>query len=41
MKVAVIVDGRVRTYDMGGTNTTLEMADAIASALPESVMAIE
>jgi 3-isopropylmalate dehydrogenase len=38
---AVILEGRVRTYDMGGTNTTLDMANAIASALPESVLAIE
>jgi isocitrate dehydrogenase (NAD+) len=27
---SVIEDGRVRTYDMGGTNTTLEMGEAIA-----------
>jgi 3-isopropylmalate dehydrogenase len=38
---AVLTDGRVRTYDMGGTNTTLEMASAVAAALPESAMAIE
>jgi 3-isopropylmalate dehydrogenase len=28
---AVIAEGRVRTYDMGGTNTTLELAKAIAA----------
>jgi 3-isopropylmalate dehydrogenase len=29
----VIKEGKVRTYDMGGTNTTLEMAQAIANTL--------
>jgi len=29
----VIREGRVRTYDMGGSNTTLEMAQAIAAKL--------
>jgi isocitrate/isopropylmalate dehydrogenase len=29
----VIAEGRVRTYDMGGTSTTLEMAKAVASKL--------
>lgn len=29
----VIQAGKVRTYDMGGTNSTLEMAEAIAKAL--------
>lgn len=29
----VIAEGRVRTYDMGGTNTTLEMAEAVARAV--------
>lgn len=29
----VIKDGQVRTYDMGGSNTTLEMAEAIAAKL--------
>lgn len=29
----VIAEGRVRTYDMGGTHTTLEMAEAVARAL--------
>jgi 3-isopropylmalate dehydrogenase len=30
---AVIRDGKVRTYDMGGTSTTLEMAEAVARAV--------
>jgi 3-isopropylmalate dehydrogenase len=29
----VIKEGRVRTYDLGGSNTTLEMAAAIATRL--------
>jgi len=29
----VIAEGKVRTYDMGGKNTTLEMAEAIANQL--------
>jgi isocitrate/isopropylmalate dehydrogenase len=29
----VIAEGKVRTYDMGGTNTTLEMAEEIANQL--------
>jgi 3-isopropylmalate dehydrogenase len=29
----VIADGKVRTYDMGGSASTLEMAEAIAAAL--------
>jgi isocitrate/isopropylmalate dehydrogenase len=29
----VIADGKVRTYDMGGSATTLEMAEAVAAAL--------
>ena len=29
----VIRDGKVRTYDMGGTSTTLEMAEAVARAV--------
>jgi len=29
----VIKDGKVRTYDMGGSNTTMEMAEAVAGAL--------
>ncbi|MEK7249858.1 MAG: isocitrate/isopropylmalate family dehydrogenase, partial [Bacteroidota bacterium] len=28
---SVIKEGKVRTYDMGGTNSTLDMARAIAS----------
>jgi isocitrate dehydrogenase (NAD+) len=30
---AVIAEGAVRTYDMGGTDTTMEMAEAVASKL--------
>ena len=30
---AVIAEGVVRTYDMGGSNTTTEMAEAIAAKL--------
>ncbi len=30
---AVIAEGKVRTYDMGGTNSTLEMAKAVAEKL--------
>lgn len=30
---AVIAEGRVRTYDMGGQNTTMEMAEAVAAHL--------
>jgi 3-isopropylmalate dehydrogenase len=30
---AVIRDGKVRTYDMGGTSTTLQMGEAVARAL--------
>ena len=30
---AVIAEGKVRTYDMGGTSKTLEMAQAIAAKL--------
>jgi 3-isopropylmalate dehydrogenase len=30
---AVICDGKARTYDMGGTSTTLEVAEAVARAL--------
>jgi isocitrate/isopropylmalate dehydrogenase len=30
---AVIAEGAVRTYDMGGANTTMEMAEAVASKL--------
>ena len=30
---AVIREGLVRTYDMGGTHTTLQMGEAIAAKL--------
>jgi isocitrate dehydrogenase (NAD+) len=30
---AIIKEGKVRTYDMGGSNKTLEMAEAIAAKL--------
>ena len=30
---AVIREGKVRTYDMGGTDTTLELAEAVAARL--------
>jgi len=30
---AIIKEGKVRTYDMGGENKTLEMAEAIAKKL--------
>ncbi len=33
----VIEEGRVRTYDMGGTASTLDMARAVAAALPVAV----
>jgi len=29
----VIAEGRVRTYDMGGSNSSLEVAEAIAEKL--------
>ncbi len=32
---SVIKEGKVRTYDMGGTSSTLEMAKAIAQHLPD------
>lgn len=32
----VIREGRIRTYDMGGTSTTTEMADAVAKAAKEA-----
>ncbi|MEM3527934.1 MAG: isocitrate/isopropylmalate family dehydrogenase, partial [Candidatus Bathyarchaeia archaeon] len=31
----VIAEGKVRTYDMGGCSSTLEMADAIAAKVGE------
>jgi 3-isopropylmalate dehydrogenase len=36
---AVIADGKVRTYDMGGSHTTLEMAEAVAARLPVATRA--
>ena len=30
---AVIKEGKVRTYDMGGSNKTLEMGEAVAAKL--------
>jgi isocitrate/isopropylmalate dehydrogenase len=33
----VIREGRVRTYDMGGTNSTMDMAEAVAARLPAGV----
>jgi 3-isopropylmalate dehydrogenase len=30
---SVIAEGNVRTYDMGGSHTTLEMAEAVARSL--------
>jgi isocitrate/isopropylmalate dehydrogenase len=29
----VVKEGKVRTYDMGGSNSTLEMGEAIAAKL--------
>jgi isocitrate/isopropylmalate dehydrogenase len=29
----IIMEGKVRTYDMGGDNKTLELAEAIAAKL--------
>ena len=37
----VLKEGKVRTYDMGGTATTIQMAEAIAAAVPESAFAFE
>jgi 3-isopropylmalate dehydrogenase len=34
---AVIAEGRVRTYDMGGKDTTLDLARAVAAKLPVAV----
>jgi isocitrate/isopropylmalate dehydrogenase len=31
----VLAEGRVRTYDMGGASTCLEMGEAVARALPK------
>jgi len=30
---AVVKEGKVRTYDMGGSNSTLEVAEAVAAKL--------
>ena len=30
---SVILEGKVRTYDMGGSNSTLDMAQAVAARL--------
>jgi isocitrate/isopropylmalate dehydrogenase len=35
----VILEGEIRTYDMGGSNTTMEMAEAIASRIAAPVPA--
>ena len=34
---AVIADGKVRTYDMGGKSTTIEMANAVVAKLKTRV----
>jgi 3-isopropylmalate dehydrogenase len=36
---AVIAEGRVRTYDMGGSHTTLQMAEAVAAHIAAPVSA--
>jgi 3-isopropylmalate dehydrogenase len=36
----VIADGRIRTYDMGGRHSTLEMAAAVSAAIPDSVVGV-
>ncbi|HEX7706723.1 MAG TPA: isocitrate/isopropylmalate dehydrogenase family protein [Thermoanaerobaculia bacterium] len=36
---SVIEDGRIRTYDMGGTSTTIEMANAVAERIAAPVLA--
>jgi 3-isopropylmalate dehydrogenase len=35
---AVLAEGRVRTYDMGGTHSTIDMADAIAAAIRQGAV---
>jgi isocitrate/isopropylmalate dehydrogenase len=35
----VILEGEIRTYDMGGSNTTMEMAEAIASRIAAPIPA--
>jgi 3-isopropylmalate dehydrogenase len=37
---AVVAEGKVRTYDMGGTNSTIDMAQAIAAALPKAAVTV-
>jgi isocitrate/isopropylmalate dehydrogenase len=37
---AVLAEGKVRTYDMGGTNSTLEMAAAVCAAIPEPALIV-
>ncbi len=37
---AVVAEGKVRTYDMGGTHSTMDMAVAIAVAVRESTVAV-
>lgn len=32
---SVIAEGKTRTYDMGGTNSTLQMAEAVATHIPK------
>jgi isocitrate/isopropylmalate dehydrogenase len=36
----VLAEGNVRTYDMGGTSSTLEMAAAVCAAIPEPAMTV-
>jgi isocitrate/isopropylmalate dehydrogenase len=36
----VLAEGKVRTYDMGGTSSTLEMAAAVGAAIPEPAMTV-
>ncbi len=36
---AVIAEGKARTYDMGGTSSTLQMAEAIAMRIPKAMAA--
>jgi isocitrate/isopropylmalate dehydrogenase len=38
---AVLAEGRVRTYDMGGTHSTIDMADAIAAAIRQGAVAAQ
>ena len=36
---SVIADRSARTYDMGGTSSTLQMAEAIAMRIPKALAA--